>query len=135
MTSHITRIHAPAGVLESPNYCNVAVGEGRTVFVAGQVARDAEGNLVGAGDFLRQAGQVFENLRLCLAAADATFHDVVKITCFLTDITNLPLLSKVRVGEIPDEHRPASSAVQVGALFHPDYLLEVEAVAVVPVTG
>jgi len=131
MTAHITRIHAPAGVLDSPNYCNVVVGEGRTVYVAGQVARDAAGTLVGAGDFLQQAEQVFENLRLCLAAADATFLDVVKITCFLTDITNLPLLSKVRVAEVPDEHRPASSAVQVGALFHPDYLLEVEAVAVV----
>ena len=132
MTSHLTRHHAPDGVLEAPGYSNLVVAEGRLVVVAGQVARDADGALVGPGDFLAQAHRVFENIRRCLAAVDATFLDVVKLTYFLTDITNLPLLREARAAAIPDEHRPASTAVEVSALFEPGFLLEVEALAVVP---
>lgn len=133
MTAHIVRHHAPAGVLEAPGYSNLVVAEGRLVVVAGQVGRDEKGQLVGAGDFVAQAEQVFENLRLCLAEAGATFLDVVKLNYYLTDIRHLPLLREVRSAAVPDEHRPASTAVQVGALFDPDFLLEVEALAVVPV--
>lgn len=130
--SHIVRHHAPAGVLEAPGYSNVVVADGRLVVIAGQVARDADGHLVGAGDFRAQADRVFENLRLCLEHVGASFLDVVKLNYYLSDIANLPLLREVRRRAIPDEHRPASTAVQVAALFEPDYLLEVEALAVIP---
>lgn len=133
MTSHITRHHAPEGVFEAAGYSNCVVGEGRIVAVAGQVARDADGNLVGEGDFRAQAEQVFENLRLCLAAAGATFLDVIKLNYYLADMADIVTLREIRIAAVEDENRPASTAVQVGALFQPEFLLEVEALAVVPV--
>lgn len=135
MSSHITRHHAPEGVLEAPGYCNVVGAEGRLVVVAGQVSRDAEGALVGKGDFTAQARQVFENIRLCLAAEGATLRDVVKLSYYLVDMADIIALRSVRLEHIDDADRPASTAVQVGALFDPDLLLEVEAWAVVPVRG
>lgn len=132
MSSHITRHHAPEGVLEAPGYCNVVGTEGRLVVVAGQVSRDAEGNLVGKDDFTAQARQVFDNIRLCLAAEGATFRDVVKLNYYLTDMADIVALRAVRIEHMDDVDRPASTAVQVAALFQPDFLLEVEAWAVVP---
>ncbi|MDE9364064.1 RidA family protein [Luteipulveratus sp. YIM 133132] len=131
MSAHITRIHAPEGVLEAPGYSNVVSGSGRTVYVSGQIARDVDGNLVGRGDFVAQAEQVFANIELCLTAAGATFDDVVKVTYFLTDMRNIPLLRDVLWHWTTPEKRWASSAVQVSALFEPGYLLEIEAVAIV----
>jgi enamine deaminase RidA (YjgF/YER057c/UK114 family) len=135
MSSHITRHHAPEGVLEAPGYCNVVGAEGRLVVVAGQVSRDADGTLVGRGDFTAQARQVFENIRLCLAAEGATLRDVVKLSYYLVDMADIVALRSVRLEHLDDEDRPASTAVQVGALFDPDFLLEVEAWAVVPARG
>ena len=135
MSSHITRHHAPEGVLEAPGYSNVVGAEGRLVVVAGQVSRDAGGALVVRGDFTAQARQVFENLRLCLAAEHATFRDVVKLGYYLVDMADITALRSVRAEHIDDADRPSSTAVQVSALFDPDFLLEVEAWAVVPARG
>ncbi|ARZ71593.1 endoribonuclease L-PSP [Streptomyces albireticuli] len=99
--------------------------------VSGQVALDENGALVGAGDPAAQARQVFENLRRCLAAAGATFDDVVKLTYFLTDIADLPVVRTARDEFLGGRPLPASSAVQVAALFRPELVLEVEAFAVV----
>ena len=104
MTSHITRHHAPEGVFEAAGYSNCVVGEGRIIAVAGQVARDADGNLVGKGDFRAQAEQVFENLRLCLAAAGATFLDVIKLNYYLADMADIVTLREIRIAAIEDEH-------------------------------
>jgi enamine deaminase RidA (YjgF/YER057c/UK114 family) len=135
MTGHITRHHAPAGVVEAPGYCNVVGAEGRLVVVAGQVSRDADGQLVGKGDFTAQARQVFDNIRLCLAAEGATFTDVVKLNYYLADMADIVSLREVRIENMDDDDRPASTAVQVAALFDPAFLLEVEAWAVVPSRG
>ncbi|MBT2481095.1 RidA family protein [Streptomyces sp. ISL-94] len=131
-SSHLTRVRAPEGVSPGTGYSHVVWGTGRFVAVSGQCAFDEQGEVVGEGDAAAQARQVFENLRRCLAAAGATFDDVVKLTYFVTDVAHLPAVRAARDAVIPADRLPASSAVQVAALFRPDLLLEVEAFAVVP---
>lgn len=130
--THLTRIPAPDGVAPAAQYTHVVTGTGRLVAVSGQLALDEDGALVGEGDAGAQARQVFENLRRCLAAAGATFDDVVKLTYFVTDMTHLPAVRAARAAHVPDDRLPAASAVQVAALVRPEFLLEVEALAVVP---
>ncbi|MFI0537350.1 RidA family protein [Streptomyces sp. WSLK1-3] len=128
--SELTRIPAPAGVAPAAQYSHVVLGSGRFVAVSGQVAVDEAGRPVGAGDAAAQARQVFENLRRCLAAAGAGFDEVVKLTYFVTDMAHLPAIRAARAEHIPDDRLPAASAVQVAALVRPEFLLEVEAFAV-----
>ncbi|MEV6209304.1 RidA family protein [Kitasatospora sp. NPDC051914] len=130
--SEITRIAAPAGVAPSGRYSHVVSGRGRFVAVSGQVALDEDGKLVGEGDAAAQVRQVFANLERCLAAAGAGWRDVVKITSFLTDVAHLSALRTVWDEVLDPEHAPASSAVQVAALVRPEFLVEIEAFAVVP---
>jgi enamine deaminase RidA (YjgF/YER057c/UK114 family) len=119
-------LSAPTG------YSHVAeVSGGRTIYIAGQVAFDNSGNVVGKGDFAAQATQVFENLKLALAAVDATFENVVKVNTYVTDMSHLQTLREIRVryyGKIA----PASTLVEIGKLANPDLMIEIEAVAVVP---
>ncbi|WP_020133345.1 RidA family protein [Streptomyces sp. 351MFTsu5.1] len=128
--SELTRIAAPDGVAPAAQYSHVVLGRGRFVAVSGQVALDENGELVGEGDAGAQARQVFENLRRCLAAAGAGFDDVVKLTYFVTDLADLPALRAARAEHIPDDRLPAASAVQVAGLVRPEFLMEVEAFAV-----
>jgi enamine deaminase RidA (YjgF/YER057c/UK114 family) len=129
--SELTRIPAPDGVAAASQYSHVVLGTGRFVAIAGQLPLDEQGRLVGEGDPTAQARQVFENLRRCLAAAGATFDDVVKLTFFVTDMAHMPALRAVRAEHVPDDRLPAASAVQVAALVRPEFLMEVEAFAVV----
>ncbi|CAL9385588.1 RidA family protein [Streptomyces sp. Tu 3180] len=126
------RIPAPAGVFPASQYTHVVTGAGRVVAVSGQLPLDEEGRLVGEGDPEAQARQVFENLRRCLAAAGAAFDDVVKLTFFVTDMAHMPAIRAARAAHIPDDRLPAASAVQVAALVRPEFLMEIEAFAVVP---
>ena len=129
--SELTRIPAPEGVAPATAYTHVVMGTGRFVAVSGQLALDEDGKLVGEGDAAAQARQVFENLRRCLASADATFDDVVKLTYFVTDMAHMPTIREARAAHIPDDRLPAASAVQVAGLVRPEFLMEVEAFAVV----
>ncbi|MFG2292522.1 RidA family protein [Streptomyces sp. NPDC048603] len=131
-TDHVTRIPAPEGVAPGTGYSHVAWGTGRFIAVSGQCAIDENGAIVGPGDPAAQARQVFENLRRCLAAAGATFDDVIKLTYYITDVGDLPAVRAARDAVIPADRLPASSAVQVSALFRPELLLEIEAFAVIP---
>jgi reactive intermediate/imine deaminase len=110
----------------------VTVTNGQTIFIAGQVALDAAGALVGAGDFAAQARQVFENLQAALVAAGASFVDVVKISIYVLDFANLPVLREVRDAYVNTERPPASTAVQVSRLAREEFLLEIDAIAVLP---
>ncbi|MFE7215163.1 RidA family protein [Streptomyces sp. NPDC001698] len=130
--SEPTRIPAPDGVAPAAHYSHVVMGTGRFVAISGQVALDENGELVGEGDPDAQARQIFENLRRCLAAVGATFDNVVKFTYFLTDTAHLPAIRAARTAHLADDRLPASSAVQVAALVRPDFLMEVEAFAVLP---
>jgi reactive intermediate/imine deaminase len=110
------------------------VDAGRMVFVAGQVAMDAEGKVVGEGDLAAQAAQVFRNLAAVLAEAGCTFRDVVKLTTFLTRYEDFASLAAWRKGPyaewFPDGAYPPNTGVVVSALARPGLLLEVEAIAV-----
>src|ERR1700742_2869076 len=88
--SNLTHIAAPDCVARGAGYTHVVIGSGRLVALSGQVALDEQGQVVGAGDPAAQARQVFENLRRCMAAAGATFDQVVKLAYFLTDVSFLP---------------------------------------------
>ncbi|MEU6604495.1 RidA family protein [Streptomyces shenzhenensis] len=125
------RIPAPDGVAPAAQYAHVVAATGRFVAVSGQLALDGDGVLVGAGDPAAQARQVFENLRRCLSAAGADFADVVKLTYFVTDMAHMPAIRAARAAHIPDDRLPAASAVQVAALVRPEFLMEIEAFAVV----
>jgi len=102
---------------------------GRIVAVSGQVALDADGNLVGGEDFEAQAVQAFENLRVALAAAGATFADVIRIGSYVSDIANLGALREVRMRYLVEPY-PAATALEA-VLALPELLVEVEALAVV----
>ncbi|GHG87514.1 RidA family protein [Streptomyces lanatus] len=130
--SELTRIPAPDGVAPAAQYSHVVLGTGRFVAVSGQLALDEDGEVVGEGDAAAQARQVFENLRRCLAAAGATFDDVVKLTYFVTDTAHMPAIRAARAEHIPDDRLPAASAVWVAGLVRPECLMEVEAYAVLP---
>jgi enamine deaminase RidA (YjgF/YER057c/UK114 family) len=125
----------PPGLAKSPRYSHVAeVTRGRLILISGQVAQDANGNLVGAGDMAAQTRQVFENLKVALAAAGASYKDVVKLTSFVVDISkNIDAYRQVRQEYLRGiAESPTSTTVGVPALVRGDYLLEVEAIAVLP---
>jgi enamine deaminase RidA (YjgF/YER057c/UK114 family) len=127
----LRHVAAPEGAPAGRGYSQVVTGRGRLVVVSGQVAQNAWGELVGPGDPAAQARQVFENIGRCLAEVGAGFGDVVKLTLFVLDVADLPALREARDAVIDTARPPASSAVQVSALFAPGYLLEVEALALV----
>lgn len=130
--TYLTHIPAPDGVAPAPAYSHVVMGSGRLIAVSGQLALDEKGELVGPGDPLAQARQVFENLRRCLAAAGASFEDVVKVTYFVTDVAHMPAVRRARDEFLDPARLPAASAVQVAALMAPEFLMEIEALAVTP---
>lgn len=117
------------GLPEPFSHYTDAVRAGNLLFVSGCVALDSAGKLVGESDVVAQARQVFANIGLCLAAAGATFADIVKVTTFLTDIDDRSRINPVRE-EFFGDARPASTLVEVSALVLPEFLIEVEAVAV-----
>jgi enamine deaminase RidA (YjgF/YER057c/UK114 family) len=102
----------------------------RLVFVAGQVAEDSEGHLLGRDDFAHQARQAFANVGRALAAAGARPQDVARITIYVVDHRPelLPLISEARIA-VFGEHRPADTLLGVATLAEPGYLIEVEAIA------
>ncbi len=108
---------------------HVVSATGRIVMVSGQVALDADGNLVGPDDVRAQAVQVFEILRIALESAGASFADVVRLGTFLRDIGDLGVLHEVRL-EYLNEPFPEATAVQA-TLASDDFLVEIEAMAVV----
>jgi enamine deaminase RidA (YjgF/YER057c/UK114 family) len=125
----------PPGLAKSPRYSHVAeVTRGRLILISGQVAQDAAGNLVGAGDIAAQTRQVFENLKTALAASGATYKDVVKLTSFIVDISkNIETYREVRQEYLRAlATPPTSTTVGVPALVQDGYLLEVDAIAVLP---
>ena len=119
----------PPGLSRPPTYTHV-VKAGDTVYIAGQTPVDEQGQVVGRGDITAQTTQVFENIKKALAAAGADFSDLVKITVYVTDPRFREALSEVRRRYLTDE-LPASTLVVVAGLANPDYLLEIEAIAVI----
>lgn len=124
----------PEGLLKPGAYTPaISVQGGRTIYVSGQVSQDVDGNVVGKGDLLAQAGQVYKNLGIALAGAGATFDDVVKLNVYVVGFKpeHRALLQSVREKHVNRNNPPASTLVGVQSLARPDFLVEVEAVAVV----
>jgi 2-iminobutanoate/2-iminopropanoate deaminase len=103
---------------------------GRTIYVSGQVAFDAEGNVVGEGDIKLQTETVLEHVKTVVEEAGGGMEDIVKVTVFITDMGLYDDIHEVRRRYF-EEPFPASSMVEVSALIHPRLLIEIEAVAVV----
>jgi len=126
--------HNPPNVFTSPSYSHVAsVTGGRTIHVSGQVAFDVEGNVVGKGDMRAQVRQVYENVAASLAAAGATFADVVKVNTYVVGLNPgvVAAIREARAPFMPRSRMPASTMVATPALIHPDLLIEVEVIACV----
>ena len=109
---------------------SLSASGGGMLFVSGQVALDASGELVGEGDCGAQARQTFANVGQVLKAAGATWDDVVKLTAFLVDPGDYDAFAAARAEVFP-ESGPASSTVIVAALVRPEFLIEIEAVAAI----
>ena len=124
----------PDGLWNNPAYTQVVAARGaETVYVSGQVAVDANGSLVGDKDLAAQTDQVMRNLETALSAAGATFADVTKITVFVVDYRpeHRAVIAAVRGRYLTGGDPPASTLVGVTALAAPEYLIEIEAVAVI----
>jgi reactive intermediate/imine deaminase len=119
------------GMSEPVSHFTHVVTAGRLVFVSGCVATDGAGKVVGGSDVVAQARQVHENLKRCLAAAGASFADVCKVTVFVRNMTHREAINTVR-REYFGPSRPASTLVEVSRFVRDEYLLEIEATAVLP---
>jgi len=122
----------PDGLNRPQTYTQVVVARGsRIVFVAGQVAEDAQGNLVGAGDLAAQARQAFANVGRALAAGGARPNQVTKLTIFVVGYRAdcLPAIEDGR-SAVFGEDKPADTLIGVAELAHPGCLIEVDAIAV-----
>ena len=121
---------APRIVRGHTLYSHVVAVEGRRlVFVAGQLSRDVNGQVVGKGDMRAQIIQTCENIKTALAAAGASLADVVKTTTFVTDIDEFMRHVDVRL-EYFGAALPTSTTVEVRKLAQPDLLVEIEVMAV-----
>jgi enamine deaminase RidA (YjgF/YER057c/UK114 family) len=126
----------PDDLPSPPTYTHVVVATGnRLVFVAGQEPEDVQGNLVGPDDLAAQARQVFTNLGRALAAGGARPAHVARITIYLVHYRPdyLPIVEAARV-DLFGKHKPADTVVGVETLSQPEYLIEVDATAVVDQT-
>jgi|SRR5215216_5241834 len=110
----------------------VTVVPGKLVFISGLLARNRDGEIVGKGDMRRQIQQVGKNLKIALAATGATLADLVRTQTFTTDIDAFFQHVDVRM-EYFGQALPTSTTIEVRRLSHPDFLVEVEAIAVIEV--
>jgi len=122
----------PPELFRSPRYTNVVAANG-FAFIAGQTAFDAQGNVVGIGDFRAQAEHTYRNLKVALDALGAGPEDIVKVTNYVLDRANLPTLVEARRAILGDI-RPASTAVVAG-LARQELLVEVDAIVALPNRG
>ena len=118
---NLSKVHPTKG------YSHVAKA-GNTFYIAGQVAKDLEGNLVGKGDFETQARQVFTNLKNILEEADGRIQNIVKMTTFLTHFDYIETYRKVR-DEFIQEPFPPNTLLIVNSLAMAEFMIEVEAIA------
>ena len=121
-----------AGQLAEPiSHYTDAVEASGFLYISGMLPVNADGELVGTGDVIRQSEQVLDNVGAVLQATGATFGDVVRIGGYVRDMADRELINTVRRRYFGDA-RPASTLVEVSALADPDALVEIEAVALLP---
>jgi reactive intermediate/imine deaminase len=126
--------HDPAGVAGPLKgyYSNaVRIESGPLLFIAGQIATDANGKVVGVGDLRAQARQVLENIRIILRASGADMQDVLNVTVYVTDMRAFEEIADIRLEYFPN-NGPASAIVEISRLALPELMIEISAVAAVP---
>lgn len=122
--------YQPEGTYRPESYTH-AIRAGNTLYIAGQVALDADANVVAPDDAAGQARQVYHNLGAVLAAAGASWQHIVKVTTYLVDRADSPAVTAVRL-EVMGGHRPPHTGLIVAGLGRPELRLEVDAIAVLP---
>jgi enamine deaminase RidA (YjgF/YER057c/UK114 family) len=133
--SSLFRIFNPDTLAKpTAGYSHVAeVTDGKLVYIAGQVAIDRAGNLVGKDDFRAQVQQVFENLKSAVEASGGDFHNVIKLNYYCSeavDPAQVPIVREIRDKYVNTANPPVSTFVVVKRLVRPEWLIEVDAVAV-----
>ena len=121
------RVRAPSGHFSQA----IAVeAQGRMVFISGMTARRADGSIAGIGDIEAQTRQVCENVKSAVEAAGGTMDDICRVDVFVRNIEHFESIHKVR-REYFKAPAPASTMVEVTKMVHPDYLIEISAIAVI----
>jgi 2-iminobutanoate/2-iminopropanoate deaminase len=131
----IVKFKNPSIVSAPRGYSHVAeidLGNCKMLILSGQVALDNKGSLVGKDDFGKQTEQVFSNIKGIVESAGGTMDNLVKISIYVVDMSQLQTLRTVRDKFVNVKNPPASTLVQVSKLFRDDILIEIEATAVIP---
>ena len=123
--SNPSTIHQPGG------YHHV-VRDGNTVYIAGQVSRDKDGNTVGVGDAAAQAEQIFNNLQVALGSVGSDLRHLKKLVVYMTHREDILAYRSVRSRFVPDDALPASTLILCAGLADPDFRIEVEVIASIP---
>jgi enamine deaminase RidA (YjgF/YER057c/UK114 family) len=130
------RITSADGLAPGTGYSHAVVASGKLAFIAGQVAMDATGTLVGANDLRTQATQALSNIERILAALGADWGHVVRLGWYVLDAAQIQVIRDAREAVLRpvlgDQPNPASTLVQVSSLFRPEFLVEVDAVVALP---
>ncbi len=121
----------PPGVSMPTGYSHAVKKSGTPVFIAGQVAVNGQGQIVGEGDIAAQAEQVYQNLRAVVEGCGGTLDDIVKLTVYTTDIAHRPAIAAARERHFKDGTFPASTFLVISSLAQAQFLVEIEAVAMI----
>ncbi len=122
----------PDGLAPPPEPYSHVIRVGKTVYIAGQVAFDESGNVVGCGDPQAQAEQCWRNIEACVRAAGGSLADVIKVVVFLADIRHAPYEVKVRERLFAAGRFPVATMVQAANLGRDDLLMEIDVTAELP---
>jgi 2-iminobutanoate/2-iminopropanoate deaminase len=129
------RVSSPTELPKPVGYSHIAeITGGKLIYIAGQVAMDASGKLVGEGDYAAQLRQVFANLNTALEAAGASFRNVVKLNYFIVesvDRSQFFAYREVRDRYVDTAHPPVATVLRVSGLYLPEFLVEIDAIAVI----
>lgn len=131
-----SRLDHADGLAPGNGFVHAVAATGPLAFVSGQVAMNAAGEVVGAGDLAAQTRQALLNVQTVIRALGADWSDVLRLNWYVTDVAQLQALRDARdeilrpvLGELPN---PASSLIQVAGLFRPEFLVEIDAVVALP---
>jgi len=122
------KLAQPSGVF---SHATMIEAKGRLVFISGMTARKPDGTMAGIGDIEAQTRQVCENLKAAVEAAGGSMDDICRVDVYIRNMEQFAAIHKVR-SEYFREPLPASTMVEVVKMTHPDYLIEISAIAVVP---
>src|SRR5262245_10396221 len=123
------KLRKPSGVF---SHATVIEASGRLVFVSGMTARRVDGSIAGIGDISEQTRQVCENVKAAVEAAGGTLDDICRVDVYVRNMEHFEAIHKVRAQYFKPP-LPASTMVEISKMTHPDYLIEMSAIAVLPV--